>query len=528
MALIVSGITLPFEAGESDALTAAFKAVKVGAGTVPARPVRCALDLRRGQLNRVWSVQLELPEPHAEAILAAGHPQIRPAPRDAMPSATGTEFLTGPPAIVGFGPAGLFAALVLAENGFRPHVIERGAALEERDAAVSDFFGGGPLREDTNIQFGEGGAGAYSDGKLTTRISDSRCALALRLLREYGAPEEALMAAKPHIGTDLLKGIVVRMRWRIIELGGRVDFERRLTGLRLENGRLAGLETDGGDIACRTAILAMGHSARDTFDMLARQGIEMTPKAFSVGLRIEHMQTWIDAGLYGRHAGLSGLPPGEYSLSAHVAGRGCYSFCMCPGGQVVAASSEAGGVAVNGMSFHARAGRNANAALCVTVAPSDLEDGLFAGVQFQRRLERAAFELGGEDYGAPVQRLEDFMAGRKSVRLGAVEPSYPRGHALSDLNGLLPGFVRDGLKGAMGSFSRKIRGFDHPDAVLTGVESRTSSPVRILRGDALSAPSAEGLIPCGEGAGYAGGIMSAAADGIRAAESIMGRYRVPE
>ena len=526
MALIVSGITLPFEASEGDALAAAFKAVGVGAGTVPARPVRCALDLRRGQLNRVWSVALELPEPHAEAILAAGHPQIRPAPRNAMPSATGTEFLTGPPAIVGFGPAGLFAALVLAENGFRPHVIERGAALEERDAAVSDFFGGGPLREDTNIQFGEGGAGAYSDGKLTTRISDSRCALALRLLREYGAPEEALMAAKPHIGTDLLKGIVVRMRQRIIALGGRVDFGRKLTGLRLESGRLAGLETDGGDLPCQTAILAIGHSARDTFETLAAGGLDMRPKAFSVGLRIEHLQQWIDEGLYGRHAGLPGLPPGEYSLSAHVDGRGCYSFCMCPGGQVVAASSEIGGVAVNGMSFHARAGRNANAALCVSVEPSDLEGGLFAGVQFQRDLEQAAFRLGGGDYGAPVQRLEDFMAGRKSTALGAVAPSYPRGYAFADLNALLPGFVRDGLHGAMGQFARKIRGFDHPDAVLTGVESRTSSPVRMSRNDAtLWAPGAAGLIPCGEGTGYAGGIMSAAVDGIRAAEGIMGRYR---
>lgn len=521
--IIVSGIRLALEAENGEALVAACKRLGIsGAAGREWRVCRASFDLRHGKPERVLSVEIELEGD--EALLPPNSPDIKAATPVNMPRPCGNCKPTGPPVVIGLGPAGLFAALVLAENGYRPHVVERGGPIPDRDAAVSAFFGSGDLNPDSNIQYGEGGAGAYSDGKLTTRINDPRCALALWLLERHGAPGDALVPAKPHIGTDLLKGIVVSMRQRIIALGGTVDFYTRAVGFISNGGALIGVKTSRGEIPCDTAVLAIGHSARDTFKALAPV-LKMESKAFSVGVRIEHLQQDIDRGLYGKYAGHPALPPGEYSLSHKLQDRGCYSFCMCPGGYVVAASSEEGGVVTNGMSLHARGGINANSAICVGVGAGDLDYGLFAGMELQRKLEHAAFWAGGGGYAAPVQLLGDFLEGRASHGFSRVQPSYPRGHRSADLNRILPGFVSKGIAHSIGRFGQKLRGFDSPDAVLTGVETRTSSPIRILRGENMESPSLAGLLPCGEGAGYAGGIISAAVDGIRAAEQIMSRLK---
>ena len=472
MSILISGVGLPFPFSEEEALAAARKKLSLSSGAVRSGRVhKQSLDLRRGELKAVCTVELELCGDERAFAERCREPAVRLRSAPVLPVPTGEKRLSAPPVVVGFGPAGMFAALILAKNGYCPVVLERGSEMSRRDAAVDRYFSGGPLTPDCNIQFGEGGAGAYSDGKLTCRIGDPRCELVLSLLQEHGAPAEVMRLAKPHIGTDLLKQVVVSIRREICALGGQVQ-----------------------------------------------------PKPFSVGVRAEHLQQDIDLALYGSRAGTPGLPPGEYALSRREGERGCYSFCMCPGGQVVAAASEPDTVVTNGMSYHARNGKNANAALCVSVGPEDYGSGPLDGVAFQRRLEQAAFALAG-DGTAPVQRVDDFLAGRVSRRLGRVEPTYPRGWSFRPLDGVLPPFVCELLRRSLPAFGKRLRGYDSPDAILTGVETRTSSPVRILRGEDLYSPSARGLIPCGEGAGYAGGIVSAAVDGIRAAERILGEYR---
>ncbi len=483
-----------------------------------------SLDLRHGDLKAICSVELQLAGDEAAFVEKCRDPHVKLRAEAVMPRPRGKEKLSAPPVIVGFGPAGIFAALILAKNGYRPVVLERGRAMDVRDRDVKAFFDGGALDEQSNIQFGEGGAGAYSDGKLTTRIGDNRCELVLRLLEEHGAPHGALQAAKPHIGTDLLKGIVVSMRKQVEALGGTVRFETQAKGLLLRENRLRGLKLAGEELPCEVAVLAIGHSARDSFFTLKEQGVYLQAKPFSVGVRAEHLQEDIDRALYGKFLGTPGLPAGEYALSHREGDRGCYSFCMCPGGEVVAAASEAGGLVTNGMSYHARAGKNANAALVVSVGPEDFGTDPLDGVVFQRKLEQTAFRLGGGDYQAPVQLWGDFAQGRVSTKLGRVQPTYPRGWQFRSLDEALPGQVCGLLRRAMPQFGRRIRGYDAPDAVFTGVETRTSSPVRITRGDDLQSLNVSGLIPCGEGAGYAGGIMSAAVDGIRVAEAIMAKY----
>ena len=348
----------------------------------------------------------------------------------------------------------------------------------------------------------------------------------LEQLLRHGAPPETALAQKPHIGTDLLKGVVTSIRQRIEQLGGQVEFHCTVTGFRREGDRLKAAVTDKGEIPCEVAVLAVGHSARPLFCTLAEEGFALMRKAFSVGVRAEHLQETIDRGRYGAYAGKAELPPAEYNLSWRQGERACYSFCMCPGGQVVAAASEQGGVVTNGMSYHARDGRNANAALAVSVLPEDLpgSDPL-EGVHFQRQLEQKAFRMAGNHFAAPVQTYGDLREGRVSSRFGRVQPTYDRGTEFADLRQVLPPFVWEMLLGAMPRFGRQVPGFDGEDTLFTGVETRTSSPVRILRGEDLFAPGCRGLIPCGEGAGYAGGIMSAAVDGIRAAERIMEEYR---
>ena len=526
MSILVSGIVLPWNGTEEEAAAAAVNKLGLRRGTkVPVVVHKLSFDFRHGTPNRIYSMEVFLGESERQLVEKRKDPQIRLRASSELPKPVGTKKLEHPPVIVGFGPAGMFAALVLAQNGYCPIVLERGDSLEVRDGKVNAFFAGGLLDEESNIQFGEGGAGAYSDGKLTTRINDPRCELVLRLLREHGAPADALSVAKPHIGTDLLKGIVVSIREEIGRNGGKVYFGMPMSSLRLQNGRLIAVQTAEGEIPCQTAVLALGHSARDTFSVLLEQGLTLERKAFSVGVRAEHLQESIDRALYGKYAGMPWLPKGEYSLSWKKGDRACYSFCMCPGGQVVAAASEQGRLVVNGMSYHARDGKNANAALCVSVNPTDFSGSHpLAGMEFQRQLEQRAYQAGGGNFTAPVQLWGDFAQGTVGRKLGNVTPSYPRGHHFADLNTVLPPYVSEMLREAMPIFGRKLRGYDAFDTVFTGVETRTSSPVRIVRNEGLQSDSAIGVYPCGEGAGYAGGIMSAAVDGIRVAEAIMQEY----
>jgi uncharacterized FAD-dependent dehydrogenase len=425
------------------------------------------------------------------------------------------------PVVAGFGPAGMFAALVLAKAGARPIVLERGQDALTRLAAVEAFRAGGPLDPENNVQFGEGGAGTFSDGKLNTGTHDPRLHWVLEQFAAHGAPESVRWDAKPHIGTDVLVDVVQQFRREIVSLGGEVRFGAKLTGLRIEDGRLSGVEVNHtGTLPCAALILAIGHSARDTFEMLHAAGISMEPKPFSMGVRIEHRQEAVDLAQYGRARG--GLPAADYSLNVRLPdGTSAYTFCMCPGGQVFAAASEEGGVVTNGMSYSARDGENANAALLVTLHPEDFPgEGVLAGMYWQREIEQCAFRLGGGNYHAPAQRAGDFLAHVPSTGPGAVRPSYRPGVRWCDLHELLPARITGVLEQAIPALGRKLRGFDDPDAVLTAPETRSSSPVRILRGADLSAAVA-GLYPCGEGAGYAGGISSAAVDGMRCAEAIL-------
>jgi len=429
------------------------------------------------------------------------------------------------PLVVGLGPAGLFAGLTLAKMGLEPIVIERGRPVDERTKDVERFWLTGVLDTASNVQFGEGGAGAFSDGKLTTGIKDPRCMEVLETLHRAGAPEEILYAAKPHIGTDRLRGVVKNIRNEIIALGGQVHFGCRLTEICTSDGAVTGAvcETENGrlEIDTRDIILAVGHSARDTFEMLYKMGVKMSQKPFSIGARIEHPQEMINRSQYGAAASHPALGAADYKLSERMSdGRGVYTFCMCPGGHVVAAASENGGVVTNGMSYHARDGINANSAVLVSVGPGDFgSDDPLAGVRFQREWESTAYRLAGECYRAPAQLVGDFLKKQTSKAVGDVQPTYKPGVEWTSLDKCLPAFAADAIRRALPVFDRRIKGFARYDAVLTGVESRSSSPVRIER-DAMCVSSVKGLYPCGEGAGYAGGILSAAVDGMRCAEEM--------
>ena len=523
--ILVRDIRLPLSAGEPQAFEKALRTARIPQGKVGHLGVaRLSVDARHGQPKLVYTVAVTLKNEADEAAFAT-HPGCAVPQKTDFSVQSGTEPLAHRPIVCGLGPAGLFAALLLARQGYRPIVLERGPALDERVKAVAHFSATGELDENANIQFGEGGAGTFSDGKLTTRIGDELCGFVTETFLQHGAPAEIAIRQKPHVGTDLLRQVIASIRREIEQLGGEVRFDTALTGLTVKNGRLAGIETTEGTLPCEVLVLAVGHSARDTFAMLQKSGLNLTCKPFSVGFRAEHLQTAIEESLYHEAAGHPALPHGEYQLSQQVGGRCVYTFCMCPGGQVVASASEEGGVVTNGMSYHARDGKNANAAVVVSVDGRDFDQDPARAIAFQRRLEQAAYRAGGGGYAAPAENVPSFLAGQGRLTIGRVQPTYDRGVTPYDLGSLLPEELAATMRTGLSAFERKIAGYTAPDAILTGLETRTSSPVRLPRGEDFQALDLPGLYPCGEGAGYAGGIMSAAVDGLRVARAILGRYK---
>ena len=478
---------------------------------------------KRNAIMLVYTVDAEVK--NEAALLKKSIPHVTAAPDMLYRMvAQAPQGLSERPVVIGSGPCGIFAGLLLAQMGFRPIILERGKAVRERTKDTWDLWRKGKLDPESNVQFGEGGAGTFSDGKLYSQIKDPRY-LSRKVLEEFvkaGAPEEILYESHPHIGTFRLVGMVEKMRETILSLGGEIRFGSRVDDIAITDGQVTGVVLANGEhIATNQLVLAVGHSARDTFEMLHRRGVYMEAKPFSIGFRIEHPQSVIDRARFGANAGNPLLGAADYKLVHHASnGRSVYSFCMCPGGTVVAATSEEGCVVTNGMSQYSRNERNANSGIVVGITPEDYPGDVLAGVEFQRKWEARAFELGGKNYCAPGQCVGDFLTGRSSKALGEVVPSYTPGVTPTDLSSALPDYAIAAIREALPVFDKQIKGFAMEDAVLTGVETRTSSPVRIKRGEDFQSINIKGLYPAGEGAGYAGGILSAAVDGIEVAEAV--------
>ncbi len=531
--LRLTDVKLPLDHTDEDLQAAVLQKLKISQKELIGFSVfRRSYDARkRDAISLVYTLDVETPR--QKQLLK----QFKQNNRVGLPPDTSYRYVTQAPAtqtqrpiIVGVGPCGMFAGLLLAQMGFRPIILERGKAVHERSVDTFGFWSKRKFNPESNAQFGEGGAGTFSDGKLYSRIKDGdhHGRKVLTELVNHGAVPEILYINKPHIGTYRLVKIVENIRNQIVALGGEVRFQQRVEAIEIEgteNRQVRGVTLAGGEfVASEQVVLAVGHSARDTFEMLHQQGVYIEPKPFSVGFRIEHPQPLIDQCRFGEKAGHPMLGAADYKLVHHCSnGRTVYSFCMCPGGQVVAATSELGRVVTNGMSQYERSGKNANSGIVVGITPEDylgVADNPLAGMAFQRQLEARAFELGGQTYEAPGQLVGDFLAQRPSTELGAVKPSYRPGVHLGDLGESLPGYAIAAIREAIPVFDRKIKGFAMHDAVLTGVETRTSSPVRIKRDDSYQSLNTRGLYPAGEGAGYAGGILSAAVDGIKVAEAV--------
>ncbi len=529
--LRISELKLPLDHDQEALAIAVATRLALPAGAQPVFTVhKRSYDARkRSAIVLVYTVDVALSEAHCKTLLQtfADDPHIAPTPD--MRYAPGLHAVPGRryprPVVIGMGPCGLFAGLILAQMGFAPIILERGKAVRERTKDTFGLWRTQVLNPESNVQFGEGGAGTFSDGKLYSQIKDPRH-LGRKVLEEFvraGAPEEILYVSKPHIGTFRLVSMVEKMRADIIALGGEVRFQTRVDDIHIEAGRLRALAlSDGTTLPVEHAVLAVGHSSRDTFEMLHRRGVYIQAKPFSVGFRIEHPQSLIDARRFGAHARHPILGAADYKVVHHCSnGRSVYSFCMCPGGTVVAAASEPGKLVTNGMSQYSRAERNANAGIVVGITPKDYPGDVLAGIDFQRKWETRAFELGGGNYFAPAQTVGDFIAGRASTTLGSVVPSYKPGVTPCDLSTVLPDYAIAAIREALPAIDRKLKGFALDDAVLTGVETRTSSPIGITRRpDTLQSMNVAGLYPAGEGAGYAGGIYSAAIDGIEVAEAV--------
>lgn len=525
---LLTGISAPFDAPVGEVVRIAREKMKhacEGTARLHFRLYKKSFDARRKpDIRQICSVLATGEEPIEVDPARLAQSGIRIFSEESPGIVYGKESLPARPLIVGMGPAGLFAALMLAEHGYRPVIVDRGDDVAARSAATERFRLHGILDTESNIQFGAGGAGTFSDGKLVTRVGDPLCNYVLSRFCEFGAPEEILVKAKPHVGTDILSGVIAAMLSRIEELGGTVRYRTKMTDFA-ETADGVNVTFPTGAEQAGVLVLAIGHSARDTFELLLGKNMSVEPKPFSVGVRIEHLREDIDRALYGAAAGHPALGAAEYALSDTTGERGVYTFCMCPGGEVVTAASETGGVVVNGMSRHARDGRNSNAAVAVSVTPADVGGRVEDSVAFLRALEKSAYLAGGGDYFAPVQTVGDFLAGTAGTQPSRILPTYGGGRVrMADLHRVLPPFVTGALEAGLRSFDRKLHGFAVPDAVLTGVETRTSSPLRILRGENRVAVGYHRIYPAGEGAGYAGGITSAALDGLHTALAIMARF----
>lgn len=530
MKLIATDLDLPFNADESALRLSIAADTRLSADSIEnIRIVRRSLDARdKNDIRFIYSAEFEITDRDYERRRSHFEKTVFKAPETPEIAAeVGSAPQPAPVVVVGAGPAGLFAAHTLAERGYAVTLLERGRAIDERRKDVDAFWTSGALDPSSNIMFGEGGAGTFSDGKLTTRIKDPRARVVVERLVEFGAPQNIAYDAKPHVGTDVLRRVVRNIRQSIEAHGGSVRFGCTVTDIVSEGGRVGAVIVNGSEkLDCCAVVLAIGQAARDTYRMLYERGLEIKAKPFAVGVRIEHPQSFINKSQFGKFAGHPRLGAAEYRLTGKTGGgRGVYTFCMCPGGFVVASSSAEGEVVTNGMSYAARDGENANSGIIVQVNPSDLGGEPFCGVEFQQKLERAAFRLGGGDYSAPAERVADFLSDSEPQPFTGVMPTYRPQAVPRDLKKCLPPVIHKGVADGITAFARMIRGFDMGDAVLTAVESRTSSPVRIVRGEAGEATNLKGLYPVGEGAGYAGGIVSAAVDGMRAAERIIAQYK---